>query len=106
MVILAPDQERVLAAAPDHVSADKVVMAANRRRTECEVDPGFARADNVIARDEIAVSLLDRDAVLAFEDVVLGHHVSIPWANDDAGRVSNAGVAPHLISIGLFQHEA
>jgi len=101
MTILPSDQERVRAAAPDEVSADKVVMAADRRPIEGEVDPVPVRADDVVAGDYIAVSFFDRDAVPAFRDAVSGDHVSRAGANEDAGRVSSAAVAPDLVAVGL-----
>src|SRR6266480_3445990 len=101
MAIFSPDQERVLTAAPDEVSADKVVVAADRRPIDCEVDAGLVRADDVVAGDQVAVSFFDRDAVPAFEDSVSGDHVSRAGANEDAGRVSRAAVASDLVAVRL-----
>src|SRR3954454_2084900 len=104
MAIFASDQERILAAGPDEVSADEVVATANGRRIECKADPGLVRADNVIAGDQVAVPLLDRDAVSALVDAVSGDHVSGAAANEDAGLiVSSASVASNLVAVPAHQ---
>ncbi len=93
------------AAAPDEVSADEIVVAADRRRVEREVDPVPARADDVVAGDEVAVSLLDRDAVPALRDAISGDHVSAAGGNDDGGTVSSEAVASHPIAIGFLERD-
>jgi len=93
MAIFASDQERVLAAGPNEVSTDEVVAAADGRGIDCEVDARPARADDDIAGDQVAVSLLDGDAAHVFEGSVSGDHVSAAGANEDAGIVSSASVA-------------
>ena len=55
----SPDQEPSLAAVPDDVAADKVVAAADRRLVSAEANPGPVRADDDVAGDQVAVSLLE-----------------------------------------------
>src|SRR6476620_6951039 len=103
IAILASDEERILATVPDHIPADEVVAAADRGPIECEVDPGVSRSDNVVASDQVAMPLLDRDAIPAFDDAVSGDHVVAGRAEDDSGIVANDSIAPHLITVPSHQ---
>ena len=63
VVVRASDLEPIVAAPPDHISANDVVAAADRRVVESEVDAALSSVENDVARNQIAACVLDCDAV-------------------------------------------
>ena len=99
VVVLASDLEPILAAPPDHISANDVVGAADRRLIESEVDAVLSSVENDVARNQIAACVLDRDAVSVSREAVAGDHVSVATAEQDARSVSNEAVASYLVAV-------
>ena len=67
VVVLPSDVEAIVAAPPDLISPKDVVDAADRRRVESEIDAVLSGVNDEVARDQVAASLLDRDAVSVSE---------------------------------------
>jgi hypothetical protein len=99
VVVLASDLEPILAAPPDHISANDLVAAADRRLIEAEVDAVLRASRNDVARNQIAACVLDCDAVSVSREAVAGDHVSVAPAEEDAGCVSNEAVASYLVAV-------
>ncbi len=83
VVILLVDQEAIIAACPDDVSADEVVIAAEGRVFKAEANARAASVKDDVAGDQGATSSLDGDALPAVAvdpagvgDTVLCDHVS------------------------------
>ena len=71
MAVLLFDQEPILTAVPDPVSADDVVGAAG----DSEVDARMVSVNDDVVRDQVAAAVLDPDPVAASEDPVPLDHV-------------------------------
>ena len=65
VAVLLHDHEPVHAAVSDPVSADDVVGAADERMLDSEADARAVSVRDEVVRDEVAVPLLDPDAVAA-----------------------------------------
>ena len=99
-MVRASDNEPFPAFPPDHISANDVVAAADRRLVEPEVDAAISSVENDVERNQIAASVLDRDAVSVSREAVAGDHVSVAAGEEDAGCVSNEAVASYLVAVG------
>ena len=105
MVILWIDQETIIAAALDQISAHNVVRAAEEGVGDPEADARPSGVTDDVVGDQVVVALLDADAVAASGDVVSGDDVSDARAKGDADAVLNHSVAPDLIALAAFQDE-
>jgi len=99
VVVLLIDQEPILAASFDPIPADDVVLAAEQRVLDPEGDARPARVDDEVPGNQVAVSVLNLNAVPAPEDAVSGDHVSTAGAKDHGLAIPNEAVACYLIAV-------